>query len=280
MKTLKITFVLLSVLLCFNLQAQKPFEVEVSGKGQPVLLFPGFTSTGKVYEDIIGLIAEKYEVHTFTFAGFGGVPAIEKPWFPKIKESMEDYISENNLKDPIIIGHSMGGTLGLWLASDHPKLFSKLIIIDALPAMGALMMPNYSSENIAYDNPYNQQMLGMKDAEFEKMATQMASSMTKIEEKQRQLIHWMMVTDRETYVYDYTDLLKTDLREDLSKIKSPVVILGATYPYGKEVAEKNYTEQYKNLEDYSLRFAEGSAHFIMYDAPEWFAGQVKSELDL
>ncbi|CAM4281817.1 alpha/beta fold hydrolase [Gillisia hiemivivida] len=280
MKTFKILCLVLVVSLTQSIQSQEAFQVEVSGTGQPVLLFPGFTSTGEVFNNISETLAKNHEVHTFTFAGFGGVAAIEKPWFPKIKKAVETYISENDLKNPIVIGHSMGGTLGLWLAADHPKLFSKLIIIDALPAMGALMIPNYNSDNMVYDNPYNQQMLEMNDEGFEKMATQMATSMSNNKEKHQQLKDWIIETDRKTYVYGYTDLLKLDLREDLSKIETPVVLLGATYPYGKEVAEKNYKDQYENLKNYSLRFAEGSGHFIMYDAPIWFAEQIKSELDL
>ena len=172
----------------------------------------------------------------------------------------------------------MGGTLGLWLASDNPDLFSKLIIIDALPAMGALMIPDYDSQNIQYDTPYNQKMLTMDDAAFETMATQMAAEMTQNTEKRQQLTDWIIKADRETFVYGYTDLLKLDLRSALSKIKIPVTILVATEPYGQDMVEKNYGEQYQNLDDYSVCIAEGSSHFIMYDKPDWFLSQIKSAL--
>jgi len=180
-----------------------------------------------------------------------------------VKAGVESYISENNLKESIVIGHSMGGILGLSIASEYPELLSKLIIVDALPAMGAMMMPNYDSESIVYDNSYNQQILNMDEQVFRSIATQMAVSMSKNKEKHQQLIDWIMEADRDTYVYGYTDLLKLDLRGALSKNEIPVIILGATEPYGKETAEKNYSEQYKNLNNYSFRFAEGSGHFIM-----------------
>ncbi|MGO3183532.1 MAG: alpha/beta fold hydrolase [Aequorivita sp.] len=265
-------------ILSLNLHAQKEFEVSISGNGQPVLLFPGFTCTGEEYQDLVGELSENHTVYNFTFAGFGNVPPIEKPWLPKIKVALENYISKNNLKKPIIIGHSMGGTLGLWLAADDPELFSKLIIIDALPAMGALMIPDYDSKNIVYDTPYNQRILEMKDSDFKQMAKQMTATMTQNTAKQQQLTDWMINSDRETYVYGYTDLLKLDLRPELSKIKIPVIILAATEPYGQDIAEKNYRKQYQSLDDYSLYFAEGSSHFIMYDKPEWFLSQIKSAL--
>lgn len=262
-----------------SLYAQTPFEVEVKGVGQPILLFPGFTCTGEVWEDTVKELSKKYECHIFTFAGFGDVAPIEKPWLPKIKESVSSYVKEKQLKNSIIIGHSLGGALGLWLASEENHPYSKVIVVDALPATGALMIPNYKSENMVYESPWNTQMLEMDDVAFEKMAVQMSSGMAVTTEKHEQLKSWILKADRETYVYGYTDLLKLDLREDISKINIPVTVLAATHPYGLEMAKNTYEEQYKNLETYEIEYAEGSAHFIMYDKPEWFMSQIKKHLE-
>ena len=275
---LKTLFSCIIFLTTLNVPAQEEFIVKISGSGEPVLLFPGFTSTGEVWGEVAEELAQHFEVHSFTFAGFGGVAPIETPWFPKIKSAMQIYVKNHKLKDPVIVGHSMGGTLGLWLAAEDPGFYKKIIVVDALPAMGALMMPNYNSENIVYENPYNDQLLQMSDSSFAAMASQMASAMTINKGKQDLLKKWIIETDRETYVYGYTDLLKLDLRKDLAKITSPVAILGATQPYGKEAAEKNYREQYKNLASYTLEFAENSGHFIMFDKPEWFLEKLKAEL--
>lgn len=279
MKTLKIIVILSIFIAAFGLNAQTPFEVTIKGKGQPILLFPGFTCTGEVWEETVTELSKNYECHIFTFAGFGGLAPIEKPWLPKIKEGIVNYVEEQKLKDPIVIGHSLGGALALWLATDENHNFSKLIVVDALPSTGALMMPNFKSENMVYDNPWNKQMLEMDAEAFEKMAKQMASRMTLNTEKHEQLKDWIIQSDRETYVYGYTDLLKLDLREDIVKITIPVTVLGATHPYGMEVAKKTYKEQYKNLESYNMEFAEGSAHFIMFDQPVWFLNQILKELE-
>jgi pimeloyl-ACP methyl ester carboxylesterase len=223
-------------------------------------------------------LTETNECHVFTFAGFGDVAPIEKPWLPKIKKSIEDYISEKNLKKATIIGHSLGGSLALWLASDEKSDFRKIIVIDALPSVGALMMPNFNSDNIVYENPYNKQLLEMDAENFKKMAIQFSVGMTLNKEKQPQIKDWILQADRETYVYGYTDLLKLDLREEVSKIKVPVLILAATEPYGEENVKKTYDEQYKNLANYSIKYAKNSAHFIMYDQPEWFLNAIKTEL--
>lgn len=266
------------LIITLSLNAQQTFEVIVKGKGQPILFFPGFACTGEVWDTTVVELSKNYECHIFTFAGFGGVAPIEKPWLPKIKEGIIEYVTEQELKNPIIIGHSLGGALGLWLTTEENNPYSKLIVVDALPSTGALLIPNFKSENMVYDNPWNTQMLEMDTGAFEKMAMQMANGMILNTEKQSQIKDWVLQSDRETYVYGYTDLLKLDLREDIAKIKIPVTVLAATHPYGIEMAKQTYEGQYKNLETYKIEYAEGSAHFIMYDKPEWFLTQIAEHL--
>ncbi|SHJ60106.1 Pimeloyl-ACP methyl ester carboxylesterase [Maribacter aquivivus] len=279
MKTIKILLFGLLILSSLSITAQdKTFEVDVIGEGDPILLFPGFTCTGDVWNATVNELSKNYECHVFTFAGFGDVPAIEKPWLPKIKEDILEYVSQNKLENPVLLGHSLGGALALWMAADGNS-FKELIIVDALPSTGALMMPNFKSEYMVYDSPYNKQLLAMNDADFEAMAQQMASSMTKEKLNQEKIKNWMIQADRETYVYGYTDLLKLDLREDLAKINSPVTILAATEPYGLDMAKSTYELQYKALVEYTIEFANGSSHFIMYDQPQWFIENLKNALN-
>lgn len=258
--------------------AQSPaFKVEVVGKGQPILLFPGFACTGDIWKETTRELAKKYECHVFTFAGFGGVPPIEKPWLPKIKEQVLDYVKSRQLKNSIIIGHSLGGTLGLWLASAETNLFQKIIAVDALPSSGALMVPNYKAEDMVYDNPYSKQLLQMDSSSFRAMAKQMVSFMVLKKEKQDDIINWMMMADRKTYVYGYIDLLKLDLRQDIAKITIPVVILAATHP-DKKIIENTYNTQYQQLTHKAFHYADQSAHFVMLDQPEWFLSKLKENL--
>ena len=278
MKTIKNLLFGLLIFSALSTTAQgKPFEVKVTGEGDPILLFPGFACTGEVWDTTVAELSKEYECHVFTFAGFGDVAAIEKPWLPKIKEGVEAYVLENKLENPVLMGHSLGGALALWMAAEGNS-YKELIIVDALPSTGALMMPDFKSEYMVYDSPYNKQLLAMNDTDFEAMVVQMASGMTKEKSNQEIIKNWMILADRETYVYGYTDLLKLDLREDLSKINSPVTILAATEPYGLEMAKSTYDLQYNALAEYTIEFANGSSHFIMYDQPQWFIKNLKNAL--
>lgn len=256
----------------------QPIYVDVTGKGQPILFIPGFTVPGDVWNPLVKELEKNYECHIVTLAGFGGKEPIDFPWLPKVNESLKDYILKNNLHNATIIGHSLGGTVATWLATQKDLKLSKIIIIDALPASGALMIPDFNPENLAYESPYNNQQLAMDEAGFEKIAIAMSNGMSTKESEREKIKNWIIESDRKTYVYGYTDYLKLDLRDDLKKISIPVTIIAANEPYGEEMVKQTYNGQYENLKDYSFIMAEGSAHFIMLDEPEWFLEQIQNIL--
>lgn len=265
----------------FSLQGQDvnpPIHVSVTGSGNPVLFLPGFACPGAVWDESIAALSETYECHVVTYAGFGQTEPIGFPWLPEIREALLEYLEGNGLGRAKIVGHSMGGTLALWLSLSERIDPEALLVVDGLPAMGALMIPDYDSRQMRYENPWNKQMLEMDASNFEAMARNMAAGMTRDTLRQGQLAQWMQLADRETYVYGYTDLLQLDLRDSLARVPAPVRILAATRPFGEETARATYSEQYRQLGNFTLDFAPESAHFIMFDQPDWFVRKLEEFL--
>jgi pimeloyl-ACP methyl ester carboxylesterase len=96
-------------------------------------------------------------------------------------------------------------------------------------------------------------------------------------EKQKLIATMLNQSDRKTFVYGYIDMLNLDLRSELAKIKVPVTILAATFP-NKDSVSKTYQAQYKNLPQVNVLYAENTAHFVMYDQPEWLINQLNTIL--
>lgn len=246
-----------------------PIHIETIGEGKPILYLPGFTSPGSVWKETIENINLKGESHLISYAGFNGNAPIEIPWYDSIKKSLIIYLIDKELVEVTIIGHSMGGNLAVDIAAELPNRVSKIVIVDALSCMRELMMPNVPAQSIQYENPYNNQLLEMGNEEFKDMATMMATNMTFNKDKIDTLASWIYESDRKTWVYGYTDLLKLDLRETLHKVKCETLIIGASFP-NKDVARENFEKQYEKLTNKVIKMASDSKHFIMYDQPEWF----------
>lgn len=276
MKT-RLLLALLFIGLFTSSAQNNAIKVEVLGKGETILFLPGFTTPGFVWKETVQHLNVKNEAHLISYAGFNGIPAIETPWYPKVKEALISYIKKNKFKKLTIIGHSMGGNLAVDLAAEFPDKVTKIVLVDSLACMREVMMPNVSTESLKYDSYYNNQMMSMKEDQFKAMANSMALGMTDNTEKQKEIANWMLEADRKTYVYGYTDLLKLDLRPKLSKIKAKSLVLVAP-TYGP-MAATLMGNQYKNLKNKSVEMAPKGKHFIMFDNEDWFYKRVNSFLE-
>ena len=62
MKNLKMIWYIVVMISTVQLVGQNSFKVEVYGKGEPLLLFPGFSSTADVYQEIITNFSKDYPI--------------------------------------------------------------------------------------------------------------------------------------------------------------------------------------------------------------------------
>lgn len=277
MKNILMTSVL--VLISFlGLAQHKAIEVVKVGKGSPVVLLPGFGCPGAVWNETVAQLSKTHECHVVSYAGFNGIAPLDTLWLSSVEKGVEEYIESKRLKNVTVIGHSMGGTLGLMLCQNQKERVKKLVVVDMLPCIGVMMIPNFKPEYATYDNPYNKQLLAMDSTAFRGMQTQMVANMCTDKARQEQIISWMMKADRKTYVYGYTDLMRVDLREAVGSIEQPVLILAAGKYPSKEQILKVYDEQYAKLKGKTIKFVDGSAHFVMYDKPEVMMGEVNQFL--
>src|SRR5690554_5118696 len=106
----------------FSQSEKYSFDVEIKGKGKPIILIPGLASSGKVWEETSDTLEKNFECHIFTLAGFANQKAIsiENGYLPIIEKEIIKYIQNELNEKPILIGHSLGGFLSLSLAISQP----------------------------------------------------------------------------------------------------------------------------------------------------------------
>jgi pimeloyl-ACP methyl ester carboxylesterase len=110
-------------------------HVRVIGTGRPVLLLHGFPDTSLGFRELCeGLAAQGFRAIAPDLRGFG---LSDKP------EGLEPYRSAAAVADlaalvrwtgeePVaVVGHDWGGALSYCLASEHPELVRKLVVINA-----------------------------------------------------------------------------------------------------------------------------------------------------
>lgn len=279
MKKYILIIVLLFSALCVNVFAQTksyPFEVLKTGKGKQAIIFiPGFASSGEVWNETRATFEKDFTCYTLTMAGFAGVKPQLNPSFENWKTEIANYIKDNKIEKPILIGHSMGGGLALAIAADYPDLIGKIVVVDALPCLAALSDPSFKSKENNDCSPMVTQMTAMNETQFYDMQKQTMPRLLEDKSKLEMVVDWSVKSDRKTFGQMYCDFFNTDLRERISAIKCPSLILLESYFINlKPVIEG----QYKNLKTVHFQYANKGLHFIMYDDKDWYLAQLNTFL--
>ncbi len=259
--------------LSFAQETPKAFSVSVTGKGQPIILIPGFSCSGDVWKETVAHLKDRYECHVFTIAGFAGVAPIDTPILKTVRNEIIQYVLAKKLVKPIIIGHSMGSFLGLWVSSTAPKLFGKLVCVDGMPFLSALYNPNANADSLKKNPMYDPESTvknfeSLPDSGFIDNTAKALLWQVNDTAKAREIATWQYRSNRRTLGLTLIELATTDLRKEIASITSPVLVLGSIY-VTKEKSYELIGQQFKQLPGAVIHVAD-SKHFIMYDQPNWF----------
>jgi len=258
--------------------AQPPtpsFHVDVTGKGKPMILIPGFASSGQTWDSTVAHYKNQHQCHVLTLAGFAGQPPIETPSLETVRRDLAIYIRKNKLAKPVIVGHSIGGFLALWLAEQEPDLVGPVVIVDSLPFLPAAWIPGATVESAKPMAEGMRKMYsGPRNEQSEKMAEMAIKPMVTKPEDFEMIMGWSRKSDPLTEGNTIYDMMTIDLRGDLGKITAPVIVIGTWLGY-KEYAtrdqvEKNFRDQYAKLKGYQFVLSDKARHFVMLDDPEGF----------
>jgi len=120
-------------------------HVDVYGHGpKSIVLVPGLASgTWVWYGTIAALLAgdgaAQYTIYAITLPGFDGRPATSKTdLFDAFAGDFWAMLDAKHLAKPVVIGHSLGGTLAIALAEQHPERLAGIVAVDGLPVFPLL----------------------------------------------------------------------------------------------------------------------------------------------
>jgi len=257
------------------------FDVKITGSGQPIILIPGLASSGEVWDETVAALSPNFECHVLTLPGFAGQPAIDlsEGFLPQIEKEIGVYLATFD-QPVILIGHSLGGFLSLQLSNDYPNQVKKAIIVDSYPFYSAAMNSVATVEMMKPMAEQMKQMINTTGVEdFEKQQTAGMAIMTASPDRIPTAVKWSVASDRNTFSQAMYELMLTDYRQNLSAVKTPLLVLGAWYSgkdYGMtaESVKGNFIRQYQLAENVQIEMAPTAHHFIMWDNPEWFMEKI------
>lgn len=102
----------------------------VEGEGKPVVLMHGWGCNHTTVASINNILTPYFTVFNIDFPGFGKSSEPSTVWgVNDYAVMMEKFFKEEGIENPILIGHSFGGRVGIILASRNKT--HKMILVDA-----------------------------------------------------------------------------------------------------------------------------------------------------
>ena len=103
------------------------------GQGKPLIILHGVFGSSDNWITPAKLLADTFKMYLVDQRNHGQSPHDSDFNYKILSEDLKSFILENEIKEPHIIGHSMGGKVAMEFASENPELLDKLIIVDIAP---------------------------------------------------------------------------------------------------------------------------------------------------
>lgn len=106
------------------------------GFNGPALIFlHGILGLSDNWIGIAQKFSDRFSVFIPDLRNHGLSPHSDEFGYNSMKDDVLQMIEQYDIKDPIIVGHSMGGKLAMIIALNNPEIVSKLIVVDISPAL-------------------------------------------------------------------------------------------------------------------------------------------------
>lgn len=106
----------------------------ILGEGKPLVILHGFLGMSDNWKTLGKQFSEQdFEVHLVDQRNHGRSFHSNEFDYELMVSDLKAYCQNKNLKDIVLLGHSMGGKTAMLFAALHPELVSKLIVADIAP---------------------------------------------------------------------------------------------------------------------------------------------------
>lgn len=107
---------------------------QILGSGQPFVILHGFLGMSDNWKTLGTRWSEDgYEVHLLDQRNHGRSFHSDEFSYEVMAEDLKEYCEEHDLKEIVLLGHSMGGKVAMQFAVTYPEIVSKLIVADIGP---------------------------------------------------------------------------------------------------------------------------------------------------
>lgn len=246
---------------------------EVYGRGQPVILLHGWLGSWGLWQETMAFLGQYYRAYALDFWGFGDSgKKLNTYLVPDFVNMVDQFMEKLGIVDAPIVGHSMGGTVSLMIALQHPQRARKVVIIGS-PVVGsslAFPLKLAGQRSIAW--------LLFKSFGLFRAGMRLASPFICRDPQFPDLMDRdLSRTTLESFLTSIASLRRTDLRPEVGRLQIPV--MGMFGDRDNIVSPRQWQALRAGVPHARIERFKRAGHFIMLDEPGDFSAKLKDFLD-
>lgn len=246
---------------------------ETYGRGHPVILLHGWLGSWGLWQETMTYLGQYYRTYALDFWGFGESGKKRETYRVQDFISLVDqFMDKMGIAQAPLVGHSMGGTVSLSTAIQHPTRVSKVVVVGS-PIHGsslALMLKLAGIRSIAW-------LLFLLFPLF-RGGMRVASPFICGDPRFPDMMDRdLSKTTLESFLISISTLRKTDLRPHLAQVRVPV--MGMYGDRDNIVHPRQWKPLTAGVGHARIERYPKAGHFIMLDDPKNFQQTLKDFLD-
>lgn len=103
------------------------------GKGYPLIILHGLFGISDNWRTLAVRFAKHFHVYVPDQRNHGRSPHDNDLTYEALVRDLKEFFDDHQIKDCNILGHSMGGKMGMRFALEYPDHINKLIVVDIAP---------------------------------------------------------------------------------------------------------------------------------------------------
>ena len=240
-------------------------------KGQDLIVIHGLFGMGDNWNSLGKQFSKYCKVHLIDLRNHGRSPHSADFNYEVMCEDILEYMEDNDISNPIILGHSLGGKLAMKFAFTHPDKIEKLIVADISPRK--------------YNTDFHQNLLRtlyklpLEDFDKREKIDEVLSSI--YEDKGMRLFLLKNLYRNENKEFAWRFNIEV-LLEKVSNIQEADFIEGVCnipthFLRGGNSDYINSTDELiinKHFSDFSIATIDGAGHWLHAEKPEQFYNEV------
>ncbi|TYC61740.1 alpha/beta hydrolase [Rhodobacterales bacterium] len=239
--------------------------VRHSGPGPEMLLIPGITSPAVTWGFVAERLAERFDVHVLDVRGRGLSQAGDLDYsLDAMADDALAVIAAADLKEPVILGHSMGARIAIRAARKDASCLGGLILAD--PPVSGPGRREYPSKWPWYRDSIDMAIKGCSGADMR------AFCPTWTEEQLALRAEWLHSCQPDAIKIAFDGFHTDDIHADLPHLGLPMrLVVAGGAPV---IAAEDEAEIRKLAPHIETRTVEGAGHMIPWDDLEGFLAAV------